>query len=70
VFGIKLNLKQTHKSKNPSANAGVFSFSVVARGGIEPGPRKLNPRRDFPAAMVQINPVFDELSEQYQFLLS
>jgi hypothetical protein len=28
---------QAHKSKNPSANAGVSINSVVARGGIEPG---------------------------------
>jgi hypothetical protein len=28
---------QAHKSKNPSANAGVFQFQMVARGGIDRG---------------------------------
>ena len=27
---------QLQKSKNPNANAGVFQFQMMARGGIEP----------------------------------
>ena len=34
---------QAHKSKNPSANAGVSINSVVARGGIVQSPRIANP---------------------------
>ena len=34
---------QAHKSKNPSANAGVSINSVVARGGIDLGLRMLDP---------------------------
>ena len=36
----------THKSKNPSANAGVFQFQMVARGGIVRGLRMSDPSRD------------------------
>ena len=34
---------QAHKSKNPSANAGVFSVSDGGPGRNRPGPRMLDP---------------------------
>lgn len=39
---IKIQL-QVHKSKNPSANAGVYINSAVARGGIDQDPKMANP---------------------------
>ncbi len=34
---------QAPKSKNPSTNAGVFQFQMVARGGIDQGLGMANP---------------------------
>ena len=42
-MSFNTTLSSAPKSKNPSANAGVFMFQMVARGGIDRGLRMFNP---------------------------